>query len=117
MWRTWSASHSRSTTGACSRRRRWRRCTGRSSSRGSGRSIPRPRTGLGEPIAHEQALAWFIRTDQAGRRYPSHTGTVKGTRSFLANFDDYGVVVALQTNALPFDSARYGEAIAQMFLP
>ena len=73
--------------------------------------------GLGEPIAHEQALAWFIRTDQAGRRYPSHTGTVKGTRSFLANFDDYGVVVALQTNALPFDSARYGEAIAQMFLP
>lgn len=73
--------------------------------------------GLGEPIAHEQALAWFIRTDQAGRRYPSHTGTVKGTRSFLANFDEYGVVVALQTNALPFDSARYGEAIAQMFLP
>lgn len=73
--------------------------------------------GLGEPIAHEQALAWFIRTDQAGRRYPSHTGTVKGTRSFLGNFDEYGVVVALQTNALPFDSARYGEAIAQMFLP
>ena len=73
--------------------------------------------GLGEPIAHEQALAWFIRTDQAGRRYPSHTGTVKGTRSFLANFNDYGVVVALQTNGLPFDSARYGEAIAQMFLP
>lgn len=73
--------------------------------------------GLGEPIAHEQALAWFIRTDQAGRRYPSHTGTVKGTRSFLGNWNDYGVVVALQTNALPFDSARYGEAIAQMFLP
>ena len=73
--------------------------------------------GLGEPIAHEQALAWFIRTDQAGRRYPSHTGTVKGTRSFLGNWNDYGVVVAIQTNALPFDSARYGEAIAQMFLP
>lgn len=68
------------------------------------------------PLGHEQALAWFIRTDQAGRRYPSHTGTVKGTRSFIANFDEYGVVVALQVNALPFDSARYGEAIAQMFL-
>ena len=69
------------------------------------------------PLGHEQALAWFIRTDQAGRKYPSHTGTVKGTRSFLANFHQYGVVVALQVNALPFDSARYGEAIAQMFLP
>ena len=73
--------------------------------------------GLGDPIGHEQALAWFIRTDQAGRRYPSHPGTVKGTRSFLGNWNDYGVVVAIQTNALPFDSARYGEAIAQMFLP
>ncbi|MDX1394175.1 MAG: serine hydrolase domain-containing protein [Gemmatimonadota bacterium] len=72
--------------------------------------------GEARPLGHEQALAWWIRTDQAGRRYPSHTGTVKGTRSFLANYDDYGVVVALQTNALPFDSARYGEAIAQMFL-
>jgi hypothetical protein len=41
---------------------------------------------------------------------------VKGTRSFLANFSDQGVIVALQVNSLPFDSARYGEAIAQMFL-
>ncbi|MEO1080213.1 MAG: serine hydrolase domain-containing protein [Pseudomonadota bacterium] len=69
-----------------------------------------------QPLDHQQALAWWIRTDQAGRQYPSHTGTVKGTRSFLANFDEYGVVVAVQANALPFDSARYGEAIAQMFL-
>jgi len=72
--------------------------------------------GTNTTLGHEQALAWFIRTDQAGRRYPSHTGTVKGTRSFLANFADQGVVVALQVNSLPFDSARYGEAIAQMFL-
>jgi CubicO group peptidase (beta-lactamase class C family) len=70
-----------------------------------------------QPIGYVQALAWEIRTDQAGRQYPSKTGTVKGTRSFLANFDAYGVVVAIQANALPFDSARYGEAIAQMFLP
>lgn len=69
------------------------------------------------PLGHEQALAWWIRTDQAGRRYPSHTGTVKGTRSFVACFPDFDVAVALQTNALPFDSARYGEAIAQLFLP
>jgi CubicO group peptidase (beta-lactamase class C family) len=69
------------------------------------------------PLGHEQALAWYIRTDPAGRRYPSHTGTVKGTRSFLGNFVEHDVVVALQVNALPFNSARYGEAIAQMFLP
>ena len=72
--------------------------------------------GSDTPLGHEQGLAWFIRTDQAGRRYPNHTGTVKGTRSFIANFAKQGVVVALQVNSLPFDSARYGEAIAQMFL-
>lgn len=77
----------------------------------------RTMSGATTPLTHDQALAWFIRTDQAGRRYPSHTGTVKGTRSFLGNFADYGVVIAIQANALPFDSARYGEAIAQMFLP
>ena len=73
--------------------------------------------GMPRPLDHEQALAWFIRTDQAGRRYPSHTGTVKGTRSFIGNWREHGLIVALQVNALPFDSARYGEAIAQMFLP
>ncbi len=68
------------------------------------------------PLGHEQALAWFIRTDAAGRRYPSHTGTVKGTRSFLANYADYGVIVAIQTNTLPFDPVPYGEAIAGMLI-
>ena len=82
-------------------------------------SIREGRTMSGEtfPLEHEQGLAWFMRRDQAGRRYASHTGTVKGTRSFLGNFADYGVVVALQANVLPFDSLKYGEAIAQMFLP
>jgi len=82
------------------------------------RSVPEF-VGDGEPrpLGHEQAIVWFINTDQAGRRYPSHTGTVKGTRSFLGNWLDHGVVVALQANTLPFDSARYGEAIAQMLLP
>lgn len=69
------------------------------------------------PLGHEQALVWWIRTDQAGRRFPSHTGTVKGTRTFLGNYTDHRLVVALQANALPFDSALYGMAIAQMFLP
>lgn len=80
-------------------------------------SVPRfVEDGEPEPLDHEQALAWWLRTDPAGRRYPSHTGTVKGTRSFLAIFPDQGLVVALQANALPFDSPRYGEAVAQIFL-
>jgi CubicO group peptidase (beta-lactamase class C family) len=73
----------------------------------------------GEPraLGHRQALAWYLRTDQAGREFPSHTGTVKGTRTFLANYYEQGLVLAIQANALPFDSALYGTAIAQMFLP
>ena len=51
---------------------------------------------------------------QAGRA--SHTGTVKGTRSFLMDYPDIGVVVSIQVNSLPFDSAKYGMAIAQMFV-
>ena len=70
-----------------------------------------------QPRHFTQALVWRILKDQAGRTFPSHTGTVKGTRSFLANYHEQGVVVALQTNALPFDSPRYGIAIAQRFLP
>jgi len=66
------------------------------------------------PLDHKQAIVWWIRTDAQGRDFPSHTGTVKGTRSFLMNYPDLGVAVALQVNALPFDSAKYGMAIAQM---
>jgi CubicO group peptidase (beta-lactamase class C family) len=73
--------------------------------------------GEAQPLAHQQALAWWIRTDPAGREFPSHTGTVKGTRSFIGNYPEHGLVIALQANALPLDSARYGIAIAQMFLP
>ena len=70
-----------------------------------------------QPRDFKQALVWRILEDQAGRSFPSHTGTVKGMRSFLANYHERGIVVALQANAIPFDSPRYGMAIAQMFLP
>lgn len=66
---------------------------------------------------YKQAIGWRIDTDVQGRPYINHTGTVKGTRSVLINYPDYNVVVALQTNILPFDSRKYGKAIAQMFLP
>lgn len=75
------------------------------------------RDGEPEPLAHRQALAWSLRTDPTGREFPSHTGTVKGTRSFIGDYPEQGLVVALQANALPLDSARYGIAIAQMLLP
>ncbi len=73
----------------------------------------------GEPrkLAHKQALSWFIRTDAQGRTFPSHTGTVKGSRSYLLNYPDKDLVVALITNIVPFDSPKYGDAIAQKFLP
>ena len=68
------------------------------------------------PLQHKQAIVWWIRTDPQGRGFPGHTGTAKGTRSFLMNYPDIGVVVSLQVNSLPFDSAQYGMAIAQMFV-
>lgn len=73
----------------------------------------------GEPTkqGHKQALSWFIRTDAQGRDFPSHTGTVKGCRSYLLNYPEEDLVVALIANIVPLDSPRYGNAIAQMFLP
>ncbi len=76
-----------------------------------GRFVP---NGNPELLEHKQAIVWWIRTDASGRDFPSHTGTVKGTRSFLMNYPELGIVVALQVNSLPFDSAKYGMAIAQM---
>jgi len=73
----------------------------------------------GEPVkqSHKMALGWYLRTDAQGRTFPSHTGTVKGTRSYVLNYPEYDLVVALQVNIVPFDSPKYGNAIAQMFLP
>jgi len=73
--------------------------------------------GAPRPLNHKQALVWWIRTDAHGREYVSHTGTVKGTRSFVMNYVNAGVVVALQANTLPFDPVPVGEAIAARFLP
>jgi CubicO group peptidase (beta-lactamase class C family) len=64
-----------------------------------------------------QALGWRIDKDAQSRPYINHTGTVKGTRSFLMNYPELDLVLALQANVLPFDSRRHGSAIAQMFLP
>ncbi|MFT4198373.1 MAG: serine hydrolase domain-containing protein [Pseudoxanthomonas sp.] len=46
-----------------------------------------------------QALIWRVLTDGAGRRYYGHSGSVKGTLSYFANYADRDVVVALHVNA------------------
>ncbi|MET0289689.1 MAG: serine hydrolase domain-containing protein [Pseudoxanthomonas sp.] len=46
-----------------------------------------------------QALIWRVQTDAAGRTYMGHSGSVKGTYSYLANYDKQDVVVALHVNA------------------
>jgi CubicO group peptidase (beta-lactamase class C family) len=70
-----------------------------------------------EKRSFQQALGWRIDKDAQGRPYINHTGTVKGTRSFILNYPEIDLVLALQANVLPFDSRRHGSAIAQMFLP
>ena len=73
----------------------------------------------GDPqtLDHKQAISWFIRPDIQGREFPSHTGTVKGCRTYLLNYPQEDLVVALIVNVLPFDPVKYGNAIAQIFLP
>ena len=66
---------------------------------------------------HRQALVWFIRTDAQGRTFPSHTGTVKGCRTYLCIYPDVDLVVALTTNIVPFDPVQVGNAVAQLYLP
>ncbi|MCD9007897.1 beta-lactamase family protein [Luteimonas sp. XNQY3] len=46
-----------------------------------------------------QGLIWRQQQDAAGRTYYAHSGSVKGTLSYLANWPDADVVVALHVNA------------------
>lgn len=78
--------------------------------------ISRDRQGDIKQLDHKQALCWFVRWDINGRQFFSHTGTVKGCRSYFANYPDEQLVITLIANVLPFDSEKYGDIIAQMFL-
>ena len=73
----------------------------------------------GEPVKQEfkMALGFQLDQDAAGRWYIDKTGTVSGTRSVVVTYPEYDLVVAVQANGLPFDSRKYGEAIAQLYLP
>ena len=69
-----------------------------------------------EPLGFEQALAWRIRTDDQGRELTSHGGSVKGAKTFLGNYRDHRLVVAVQGNEGGFSPEGPALAIAQMFL-
>jgi serine beta-lactamase-like protein LACTB len=73
----------------------------------------------GAPVKQDfkMALGFQLDEDAEGRSYINKTGTVKGTRSVVIDYPEHDLVVALQANALPFDSRKHGQAIAQMYLP
>lgn len=65
-----------------------------------------------------QALIWRVQHDAAGRRYVAHGGSVKGTLSYLVNYPEQDVVVALHVNARGGDAdlRAAAEAIAAQVL-
>jgi CubicO group peptidase (beta-lactamase class C family) len=75
--------------------------------------------GAEKPPAQEalgQGLIWWSGQDQAGRTWFGHSGSVKGTNSFLINFPAEKVVVAIQFNTYVSQVGDYALALAGMFL-
>ncbi len=71
-----------------------------------------------KPMEFSQGLMWRIFTDEAGRRFVNHCGTVKGFNACLVIYPDHDVVAALLGNGDPVTPARKATvALAQMFLP
>ncbi|KLJ01956.1 serine hydrolase domain-containing protein [Luteimonas sp. FCS-9] len=66
-----------------------------------------------------QGLIWRQQQDAAGRTYYAHSGSVKGTYSYLANWPEADVVVALHVNARGGDAdlRAAAEALAGEVLP
>lgn len=69
--------------------------------------------------AARQALIWRVGLDAAGRRFIAHSGSVKGTSSYLLSYPAENVVVALHMNYNDGgkDSADAATALASLFLP
>ncbi len=64
----------------------------------------------------QQALGWRIATLR-GHRYSTHGGSVKGVKTYLANFADAGLIIAVQGNEASFNPGPVALAIASMLLP
>lgn len=80
---------------------------------------PREGDAPGKVEVPVQALIWRVLRDPAGRTYLGHSGSVKGTLSYLANYPEQDVAVALHVNA---DGAKpnlraVAEALAAEVLP
>jgi hypothetical protein len=69
-----------------------------------------------QPLGFEQALGWRISSDPQGRRLVSHGGSVKGAKTFLGNYAERDLVVAVQGNEAGFDPSPPALAIAQIVL-
>ncbi|MCC9169021.1 serine hydrolase domain-containing protein [Pontibacter harenae] len=67
-----------------------------------------------EPLG--QGLIWWSGQDNYGRTWYGHSGSVKGTNSFLMNFPKEKVVVAIQFNTYVSNVTEYALALAEMFL-
>lgn len=63
-----------------------------------------------------QGLIWWSGKDRQGRTWYGHSGTVKGTRSFLMNFPTEQVVVAIQANIGSIKIDEYALELAELFL-
>ena len=86
--------------------------------RGSARSTPSSPDGLGEPIAHEQALAWFIRHGPGGAALSEPHRHGEGDALVPRQLRRIrGRGSRCRRTRSPSTRPRYGEAIAQMFLP
>ncbi len=69
-----------------------------------------------KPLAFRQAIGWRV-SELRGHSYSSHGGSVKGVKTFLANFTEAGLIVALQGNERSFNPGEPALAIARMLLP
>ncbi|QJW89620.1 beta-lactamase family protein [Spirosoma taeanense] len=63
-----------------------------------------------------QGLIWWSGKDRQGHTWYGHSGTVKGTRSFLINFPAEQVIVAIQANIGSIKIDEYALELAQLFL-
>jgi CubicO group peptidase (beta-lactamase class C family) len=63
-----------------------------------------------------QGLVWWSGKDRQGRTWYGHSGTVKGTRSFLVNFPAEQLVVAIQANIGSIKIDEYALELAELFL-
>ncbi len=81
-------------------------------------NIARRPPGTSPPVGpRKQALMWFTSRDAGGRPFVYHSGIVKSTMSYLGNYYENDVVVALYVNCRCVKNLEaVGEEFARLFL-